>query len=161
VVLFFDEADALFSRRTEVKDAHDRFANTDTNHLLQALENYGGIAILATNRKENIDPAFIRRLRYVLEFARPDATQRRQLWMRLLGALSGDDAVMRLAPLVERLAVELELTGAQIKYSLLTGVFAARRERAALQTEHLLRGLDREMAKEGRALSERERARLG
>jgi dephospho-CoA kinase len=161
VVLFFDEADALFSRRTEVKDAHDRFANTDTNHLLQALENYCGIAILATNRKGNIDPAFIRRLRYVLEFARPDAAQRRQLWTRLIGALAGEDAVTRLRPLVERLAAELELTGAQIKYTVLTGVFAARRDGSALQTDHLRRGLDREMAKEGRALSERERARLG
>ncbi|HEY0603401.1 MAG TPA: AAA family ATPase [Herpetosiphonaceae bacterium] len=161
VVLFFDEADALFSRRTEVKDAHDRFANTDTNHLLQALENYGGIAILATNRKGNIDPAFIRRLRYVLEFPRPDAGQRRQLWTRLIGALAGGDAAESLRPLIERLATELELTGAQIKYAVLTGVFAARREGAALAAAHLMRGLDREMAKEGRALSDRERARLG
>jgi hypothetical protein len=161
VVLFFDEADALFSRRTEVKDAHDRFANTDTNHLLQALENYAGIAILATNRKGNIDPAFIRRLRYVLEFAKPDAAQRRQLWTRLIAALAGDEASTRLAPLIERLASQLELTGAQIKYAVLTGVFAARRAGAGLRAEHLLRGLDREMAKEGRALSDRERARLG
>lgn len=160
VVLFFDEADALFARRTEVKDAHDRFANTDTDHLLQALESYGGIAILATNRRGNIDPAFIRRLRFVLEFPRPDAAQRRQLWTRLIGALAGDDAVTRLQPLVERLAAELDLTGAQIKYSVLTGVFAARRAGSGLQREHLLRGLDREMAKEGRALSERERVRL-
>ncbi|MBV9791428.1 MAG: ATP-binding protein [Chloroflexi bacterium] len=161
VVLFFDEADALFSRRTEVKDAHDRFANTDTNHLLQALESYGGIAILATNRKANIDPAFIRRLRYVLEFSRPDAAQRRQLWTRLIGALAGADAADGLRELIERLAAELELTGAQIKYAVLTGVFAARRDRTAMEAKHLLRGLDREMAKEGRALSDRERARLG
>ena len=61
VVLLFDEADALFSKRTEVKDAHDRFANTDTNYLLQAIENYSGVALLATNKKGNIDVAFIRR----------------------------------------------------------------------------------------------------
>ncbi|WP_449245357.1 AAA family ATPase [Desulfobacca acetoxidans] len=160
VVLFFDEADALFSRRTEVKDAHDRFANTDTNHLLQALENYGGVALLATNRKGNIDPAFIRRLRYVLEFAKPDANQRLQLWIRLISALAGEKAAACLAPLIERLASEIELTGAQIKYAVLTAVFAARRDGVALRTDHLLRGLDREMAKEGRALSERERVRL-
>ena len=70
-VLLFDEADALFSRRTEIKDAHDRYANTDTNHLLQAVEAYGGVALLATNRKSNIDAAFLRRIRYVLDFPRP------------------------------------------------------------------------------------------
>ena len=68
----FDEADALFGKRTEIKDAHDRFANTDTNYLLQAIENYTGIVLLATNKKSNLDPAFIRRLRYVLEFSLPD-----------------------------------------------------------------------------------------
>lgn len=160
VVLFFDEADALFARRTEVKDAHDRFANTDTNHLLQAIEGYGGIAILATNRKGNIDTAFIRRLRYVLDFARPDAAQRALLWTRLIDALAGDAASQGMCALIHRLAEELDLTGAQIKYAVLNAVFAARREHTALQDEHILRGLDREMAKEGRALSERDRARL-
>src|SRR5262249_34306246 len=66
-VLLFDEADALFSKRTEVKDAHDRYANADTSYLLQLLEEYRGIVILATNKKQNIDPAFIRRVRYVFE----------------------------------------------------------------------------------------------
>ena len=66
-ILFFDEADALFGKRTEVRDAHDRFANTDTGHLLQAIEGYQGTALLATNRKGNVDPAFLRRVRYVVE----------------------------------------------------------------------------------------------
>ena len=71
-VLFFDEADALFGKRGEVKDAHDRYANIDVDHLLQRLESYNGIAILATNSKSNIDPAFIRRLRFMIDFPRPD-----------------------------------------------------------------------------------------
>jgi SpoVK/Ycf46/Vps4 family AAA+-type ATPase len=160
-VLFFDEADALFSRRTDVKDAHDRFANTDTNHLLQALENYDGIAVLATNRKGNIDPAFVRRLRYVLDFPKPDAAQRHTLWTRLIHGLAGDHAVRALGGLIDKLAAELELTGAQIKYAVLTAVFAARRDGTPIAADHILRGLDREMAKEGRALSDRERLRLG
>ncbi len=74
VVLFFDEADALFARRAaEIRDAQDKFANTDTAFLLQAIESYPGIAILATNLKANIDPAFLRRLRYLVEFPKPDA----------------------------------------------------------------------------------------
>jgi SpoVK/Ycf46/Vps4 family AAA+-type ATPase len=70
-VLFFDEADALFGRRTDVKDAHDRYANIETNYLLERLEAYQGLAILATNRRENLDDAFIRRVRHVVSF--PDA----------------------------------------------------------------------------------------
>lgn len=159
-VLFFDEADALYARRTEVRDAHDRYANTDTNHLLQAIEAYDGLAILATNRKSAIDPAFLRRLRYVMEFSKPDAGQRWELWLRMIGALAGEDALRPLQPVIEKFAAELELTGAQIKFAVLSALFTARREERPLSTEHLLRGLDRELSKEGRALNERERARL-
>ena len=83
-VLLFDEADTLFGKRTEIKDAHDRFANSDTNYLLQAIESYPGIAILATNKKSNIDGAFLRRLRFVFEFQKPDPVQRLELWKKLL-----------------------------------------------------------------------------
>ena len=89
LVLLFDEADALFGKRTEIREAHDRFANTDTGYLLQAIENYRGIALLATNRKGNIDPAFIRRIRYVLEFPKPDADRRLMIWQRVVGELAG------------------------------------------------------------------------
>jgi len=71
-ILFFDEADALFGKRSEVKDSHDRYANIEINYLLQRLESYSGVAILATNRKSNIDPAFLRRIRFIVEFPRPD-----------------------------------------------------------------------------------------
>jgi AAA+ superfamily predicted ATPase len=160
VVLFFDEADALFGKRTEIKDAHDRFANTDTNFLLQALENYGGIALLATNKKANIDPAFIRRIRYVLEFPRPDAAQRLRIWQQILQELAGPDCLSKMDGDLEVLANGVEMTGAQIKFAILAGLLAARRAGEPLATPHLLRGLDRELIKEGRALSDRERERL-
>jgi hypothetical protein len=159
-VLLFDEADALFSRRTEVKDAHDRFANTDTNHLLQAIESYTGIALLATNRKTNIDPAFLRRLRYVLEFPRPEVPERRALWRRLVDELAGADRAAALAGDLDALAEAIDLTGAQIKLAVLGGLFSARRDGTPLARAHLLRGLERELGKEGRALSDRDRARL-
>ena len=159
-VLLFDEADALFSRRTEVKDAHDRFANMDTNHLLQAVESYGGVALLATNRKSNIDPAFVRRIRYVFDFPMPGPAERRALWQRLVGELSGAAIGDRLSGHLDRLAESVEATGAQIKYAVLTALFAARREAVPLGLPHLLRGLERELVKEGRALTERDRERL-
>ena len=167
VVLLFDEADALLGKRTEIKDAHDRFANTDTNYLLQALEDYRGIAILSTNRKNNIDEAFIRRIRYVVEFPRPDAAQRLILWQRVIGELSGEAILTTkvtddrtLLTDIKTLANTIELTGAQIKYAVLAAMFAARRERETLCMKHLLRGIDRELMKEGRVLTERERERL-
>ncbi len=159
-VLLFDEADALFSRRTEVKDAHDRFANMDTNHLLQAVESYGGVALLATNRKANIDPAFLRRIRYVLEFPKPGPAERRALWRRLITELTEQPVDERLGVLLDGLAEAIEATGAQIKYAVLTALFAARRDASPVGLPHLLRGLERELMKEGRALSDRDRERL-
>src|SRR5256714_8788899 len=84
-VLFFDEADALFGKRSEVKDAHDRYANVETAFLLQRMESYGGIAILATNLSANLDEALARRLDAVGDFPAPDETARRALWERSLG----------------------------------------------------------------------------
>jgi hypothetical protein len=159
-VLLFDEADALFSRRTEIKDAHDRYANTDTNHLLQAVEAYGGVALLATNRKSNIDAAFLRRIRYVLDIPKPGPGERVELWHRLVGELAGRETAMRLAAPLQRLADAIEATGAQIKYAVLSALFAAKRDGAPVGMTHILRGLERELIKEGRALTERERDRL-
>lgn len=159
-VLLFDEADALFSKRTEIKDAHDRYANSDTNHLLQAVESFGGVAILASNKKASIDPAFLRRLRYVIELPRPEAGERRELWRRLVGELAGDALAVALGAGLDALAADLELTGAQIKNATLMAAFAARRDGAPIAMRHLLRGVERELAKEGRSFNERERARF-
>ena len=75
MILFFDEADALFGRRTEVSDAHDRYANLEISYLLERMERFKGLAILATNRKKDLDEAFLRRLRYVVDFPLPDASR--------------------------------------------------------------------------------------
>lgn len=152
-VLLFDEADTLFGKRTEIKDAHDRFANADTNYLLQAIENYPGVAILATNRKSNIDAAFLRRLRFTFEFQRPDAAQRLQLWRQLLGEIAGSQALVSMAEPLRQVANMLELTGAQIKYAVLSAVFVARREGKPLNIQHVLKGIERELGKEGKGLS--------
>lgn len=84
VVLFFDEADALFGKRSEVKDSHDRYANAEVSYLLQRMETYGGLAILATNLKTHLDTAFLRRLRMIVDFPLPDVAGRLALWRRVI-----------------------------------------------------------------------------
>jgi adenylate kinase family enzyme len=161
VVLFFDEADALFARRsTEIRDAQDRFANTDTAYLLQAIESYPGIAILATNLKTNIDAAFLRRLRYLVEFPKPDATLQHTLWIKLVTGLAGEKRAKALDSAFALLSTISDVTGAQIKFAVLAALFVARAENKPLNAHHLLTGLDRELAKEGRAIGPRERDRI-
>jgi hypothetical protein len=160
IILFFDEADALFGKRTEIKDAHDRFANTDTNYLLQAIENYAGIILLATNKKANIEPAFIRRLRYLLEFSPPDEYQRLKIWKRIVAEMTDEKTSQQLESQLKTLAREVTVTGAQIKYAILAAIFIARQDNQPLQINHLLRGLKRELLKEGRSISEREMEKL-
>jgi hypothetical protein len=161
VVLFFDEADALFARRSaEIRDAQDKFANTDTAFLLQAIESYPGVAILATNLKSNIDPAFLRRLRYLVEFPKPDVTLQRTLWIKLVTALAGEGRAKALTPAIELLSIAGEATGAQIKFAVLAGLFAARADKEPLAARHLVLGLDRELGKEGRAIGQKERDRI-
>lgn len=161
VVLFFDEADALFARRsTEIRDAQDKFANTDTAFLLQAIESYPGIAILATNLQSNIDSAFIRRFRYIVNFPKPDAALRLELWTKLVTALAGEQRAKALTPAFEVLSASTEATGAQIKFALLAALFAARADKEPLNAGHLLLGMDRELAKEGLAVGPRDRDRI-
>jgi hypothetical protein len=159
-VLLFDEADALFSKRTDIKDSHDRYANTDTNYLLQLLEEYRGIVILASNKKQNIDSAFIRRVRYVLDFPRPEKEQRLQIWRQVVGELCGAAVVQPLEPTLTTLATQVEISGAQIKNAVLASMFMAQRSQAPLGMAHLLRGVEREMRKEGRSLGSRDKERL-
>ena len=99
-VLLFDEADALFGKRTEVKDAHDRYANVEVGYLLQRLEDFEGIGILTTNLRNNLDSAFVRRLRFVLEFPMPDPQWRRLLWEQSVPEYRARD--LDLEPFVER-----------------------------------------------------------
>lgn len=159
-VLLFDEADALFGRRTEVKDAHDRYANADTGYLLQAIEAWPGFAILTSNKKGNMDTAFVRRLRTIIDFPDPDPALRLELWRRLLGTLCGAHVVAAQAELLERLASSLSLSGAQIKNAVLTAAIGARRHERPIDGDALLSGVERELWKVGRGLSRSERARL-
>ena len=157
-VLFIDECDALLAKRSnEMRDAQDRFTNTDSAHLLQAIESFAGVALLATNLKGNIDPAFLRRLRYIVDFTKPDAAQRRLLWGRLVDELAGEAAHRTLGPALDALAASVEATAAQTKFALLGTLFAARKEKADLAARHLLLGLENELSKECRALSTRDR----
>ena len=110
VLLFFDEADALFGARTDVGDAHDRYANAQTNYLLQRIEEFDGIAIIASNSRDRFDPAFSRRLDAILEFPMPDPPARRDLWLAHLG---GGHALSE--PELDRLAVTVDLAGGHIR----------------------------------------------
>ena len=161
VVLFFDECDALFGRRVKADDdAQARFANIDTSYLLQAIESYDGVCLLASNRRADMDPAFIRRLRYGLEFQRPDLDGRLEIWQRVLDQLADADDRAQLEESLPALAETVNATGAQIKAAVLTGLFRASRDRTPLAARHLMGGLERELMKEGRGLSERERERV-
>ena len=82
--MLIDEADALLGKRSEVKDAHDRYANIEVAYLLQRIEAYDGVAIFTTNLRQNLDPAFLRRLRFIIDFPRPDAEAREKIWRRCL-----------------------------------------------------------------------------
>jgi adenylate kinase family enzyme len=159
-VLLFDEADALFTKRTDVKDAHDRYANADTNYLLQLLENYPGVALLASNRKQNIDVGFTRRLRYILDFPRPAPDERKRIWQRLVTELFSAEDCRRLAPTLDALAQKLELSGAQIKLAVLSAAFASQRQGVCLGFEQLFAGAERELHKESRGLTQSEQTGL-
>ncbi len=160
-VLLFDEADALFSKRTDVRDAHDRYANTDTNYLLQLIEDFSGIALLSSNKKQNMDTAFLRRIRYILDFPRPGASERLALWRRIVTELAGAEVAVQREAGIQRIADVIDLSGAQIKLSVLVALFLARQDGKPLSLEHLVRGASRELAKEGRGISPAERERIG
>jgi SpoVK/Ycf46/Vps4 family AAA+-type ATPase len=155
-ILFFDEADALYGRRVEeVRNAQDRFANMDVSHLMVALESFDGIVLLATNLRASIDPAFIRRIRHVVDFPRPDAPARREIWSRVVGALFGPKQAAELSADLARVSA-IESTGAQIKNAALSALFASRRTGAPPDAQLFGRMLARELAKDGAGLSERE-----
>jgi hypothetical protein len=148
-ILFFDEADALFGQRTQVKDAHDRFANIEIDYLLQRLEQFEGLAILATNRKGDLDRAFVRRMRFILDFAPPGPQERCALWQRALLPQAPDGTEL-LEPIdFHFLANKLSMTGAEITSAALGAAFLARAEGKRISMKHVLHSAGREMAKNG------------
>jgi hypothetical protein len=152
VMVLFDEADALFGQRTRVRDAHDRFANIEIDYLLQRMESFDGVAILATNRKGDLDPAFVRRLRVIVDFTAPTPTERRRLWALALPSTTGDGRRITRELDLEWLAQSLTMTGAEIKAAALGAAFAARARGELVDTEHLLDAARRELAKKGTVL---------
>jgi hypothetical protein len=149
VLLFFDEADALFGQRTQVKDAHDRYANIEIDYLLQRMEQFDGIAILATNRKSDIDPAFLRRIRFVVDFLPPGPAERLALWrLSLLPTAPAGEQL--LGPIDwDFLANKLTMTGADIKFAALGAAFLARAAGSRIGMQQILYAARREMTKRG------------
>jgi SpoVK/Ycf46/Vps4 family AAA+-type ATPase len=151
-VLFFDEADALFARRSEIKDSHDRSANSITAHLLQRLEDYEGISILATNLFHNMDDAFKRRIRYTVQFTFPDAAIRR----RLFGSLLPEQAVCEEKLDLDFFAEHFELSGSGIKEVLLHAAFMAAGEHRGMCNRDLAEAVKLHYAKYGKILTDRD-----
>lgn len=148
VVLFFDEADSLFGSRSDVRDARDRYANQEVAYLLQRIERFEGIAILATNLRGNIDQAFSRRLHHIITFVDPDEPTRRRLWQTHLAevrALDADDP-----PDLDWLAANVEVTGGMIRNMVLAAAFTAAAKDTPVGMRHLLAAMHREYQKVGR-----------
>ena len=149
-ILLFDEADALFGRRSEVKDSHDRYANIEVSYLLQRMEAYRGLAILTTNQKAALDTAFQRRLRMVVNFPFPDAAERREIWCRVFPAAT-PTAALDAAKLAK-----LHMSGGQIRNIALNAAFHAAEAGEPLGMAHLLRAAHTEAAKRDRPIADAE-----
>jgi hypothetical protein len=152
VMVLFDEADALFGQRTQVRDAHDRFANIEIDYLLQRIESFNGVAVLATNRKGDLDPGFLRRLRIIVDFRPPKRDERRRLWDLALPELAPSGAALTSQLDRDWLAENIELTGAQIKVVSLNAAYLARAQRRPIEHQDLLAAARLELAKQGTVL---------
>ncbi len=149
-ILLFDEADALFGKRSEVKDSHDRYANIEVSYLLQRMESYRGLAILTTNMRDALDPAFLRRIRFVVQFPFPDTAQRAEIWRRVFPADTPTDGLD-----VARLA-RLNIAGGNIRNIAIYAAFLAADANEPVRMGHLLRAARVEYAKLERPLTEAE-----
>jgi AAA+ superfamily predicted ATPase len=147
MVLFFDEADSLFGKRSEVSDARDRYANIEVSYLLQRLESYDGLVVMATNFEKNIDEAFLRRIHARIEFAMPGAGEREAIWAANLPPAAPTDGI-DLTWLSER----FELSGAAIRNAAIQAAFAAAADESPITMDHLVRGIAAELLKMGRLL---------
>ncbi len=150
VLLLFDEADALFGKRAEVKDGRDRYANMEVGYLLQRMENFGGLAILTTNLKSSLDKAFQRRLRFIVDFPFPDAAQRQAIWARIFPE---NTPTRGLDP--NRLA-QLNMAGGDIRNIALNAAFLAAEAGKPVEMEHVLQATRLEAIKAERPLAETE-----
>jgi SpoVK/Ycf46/Vps4 family AAA+-type ATPase len=150
VILLFDEADALFGKRSEVKDSHDRYANIEVSYLLQRMESYSGLAILTTNMRSALDTAFLRRIRFIVQFPFPDAAQRAQIWRKVFPR---DTPTTGLD--VDRLA-QLSVAGGSIRNVALNAAFLAADTNEPVGMSHVLRAARSEYAKLEKSLTDAE-----
>jgi SpoVK/Ycf46/Vps4 family AAA+-type ATPase len=144
-ILFFDEADAIFGKRSEVKDSHDRYANIEISYLLQKMEEHEGIVIMATNFCKNMDDAFVRRMQFIVEFPFPDAVIRQRIWKSLIPAeapLAGDVDI-------EFLASRFKFSGGNIKNILMSAAFMAADSSGIISMEHIVKSTIKEHRKIG------------
>ncbi len=147
-ILFFDEADALFGKRSEVKDSHDRYANIEISYLLQKMEMYDGVAILATNLRQNLDEAFLRRLAFTVHFPFPDEHDRRRIWNAIWPAAVPLDAGVDF----DFLAARFKLSGGNIKNIALAAAFLAAEQGCSVGMRQLVTAVEREYQKLGKPL---------
>ena len=149
-ILFFDEADALFGKRSEVKDAHDRYANIETSYLLQRMEEYEGISILATNLRRNMDDAFVRRIAFVVQFPAPEEPERLRIWQGVFPAAMPRGGDLDLA----FMARQFKLAGGHIKNIALAAAFLAAGDGGdAVSMRHVVRATRRELQKMGKSVA--------
>jgi SpoVK/Ycf46/Vps4 family AAA+-type ATPase len=154
-ILFFDEADALFGKRSEVRDSHDRYANIEISYLLQKMEEYEGLAILATNLRQNMDDAFLRRLQFVVEFPFPDEYHRKQIWQVLFPAEAPRDEIE-----FEFLAAQFRFAGGNIKNIVLGAAYLAAADGGRITMNHVMRATSRECHKIGRVFTHDDREKF-
>lgn len=151
-ILFFDEADALFGKRSEVKDSHDRYANIETGYLLQRMEEYEGVVILATNLRKNMDEAFVRRLQFTVEFPFPGKVDRLRIWEKIWPI----DTPRGINFDVDSIARRFEITGGNIRNIALASAFLAADDGGVVNMIHLLRATRREYQKMGKVMEQDE-----
>ncbi|MFZ1412651.1 MAG: ATP-binding protein, partial [Micropruina sp.] len=152
MLVLFDEADALFGQRTRVQDAHDRYANIEIDYLLQRLDSFSGVAVLATNRKSDLDAAFLRRLSTVVDFVSPAPAERLLLWKAALPSHTSAGAPVTDGVDHRWLATHIDLTGAEIKTISLSAAFEARGSGGLITQEGVLDASRRELGKRGAVL---------
>lgn len=148
IVLLFDEADAFFTKRTGVRDSHDRHSNGEVAHLLQRMEEYEGISILTTNLKDNMDEAFKRRIKMMVEFQVPDVKARRMLWQKALPSKAPVEKDVNL----DFYAKQFELSGSEIKETMLNAAFLAAAEGCKIADRHVKAAVEQCYLKYGKIL---------
>jgi ATP-dependent 26S proteasome regulatory subunit len=151
-ILFFDEADALFGKRSEVRDSHDRYANIEINYLLQKMEEHEGVVILATNFRKNMDDAFVRRMHFTVEFAFPNESDRRRIWEQIWPKETPQSPDLDF----DFMARRFEVPGGNIRNIAMAAAFLAASDGGIVNMAHLLHGTRREYQKMGKVVKQGE-----